>query len=136
MDVISTDKSEFERMDSMLDSVIKKIAEQQKGKENTAVYMVGEQLKDICKKIPEAAEIVLRDLKLPEMSIEKAEKKIHEYADKQKRIGNCVCVPPNVAENIIKEFYGLTGFSEPAAELPPESAKNTSRKMIDLADFL
>ena len=120
----------------MLDKLIEKIAEQQKSKENTAVYMVGEELKDICRKIPEAAEIVLHDLELPEMSIEKAEKKLHEYANKQKRIDNCVCVPPNVAENIIKEFYGLTGFSEPAAELPPEPEKKTSRKMIDLADFL
>lgn len=120
----------------MFDKLIEKIAEQQKGKENTAAYMVGEQLKDICRKIPEAAEIVLRDLELPEMSIEKVEKKIHEYANKQKRSGNCVCIPPNVAEDIIKEFYGLTGFTESAPKLPPEPEKNTSRKMIDLTDFL
>lgn len=119
----------------MLDKLIEKITKQQKGKENTAAYMVGEQIKDICRKIPEAAEIVLRDMELPEMSIEAAEKKIHKYADKQKRVGNCVCVPPNVAENIIKEFYGLTGFTESAPKLPSEP-KNTSRKTIDLADFL
>ncbi len=120
----------------MLEKLTAKIAEQQKGRENTAVYMVGEQIKDICRRFPEAAEIVLHDLDMSEMSIEMAEKKMHEYADKQHREGNCVCVPPNVAENIIKEFYGLTGFTEPVPETSSEPPKSTSRKMIDLADFL
>lgn len=46
----------------IFDDVIEKISEQQKGKEGTAVYGCGEQLKDICRKYPHAAELVLQDL--------------------------------------------------------------------------
>lgn len=112
----------------MIETVINKINMQQKGKENTAVYMIGEQLKDICRESLTLAEIVNRDLDMPEMSIEKAERKIKEWADKQKRIGNCVCVPPDVAEKIIREFYGL-----------PERGRNAQTGRtghIDLASFL
>lgn len=118
----------------MLNKVIEEITKQQEGKENTAVYMVGEQLKDICKNTPGAAEIVLQDLGVAEMSIEKAERKIKEYADKQKRTGNCVCVPPDVAEKIIREFYGISGLSNSQAvvNLPG----NDSPKKLNLEDFL
>lgn len=88
-------------------TVFEKIEAQQKGKENTAPWMVAEQLKNICRSDPHCAEIVCQDLDVPEMSIVNAEKKIKEYADAQKRKGNCVCVPPNVAEGIIRKFYGL-----------------------------
>lgn len=86
------------------------IEEQQKGKENTAVYMVGEQLKDIIRDNVQAAELVIQDLENPDMSIEKCERKIKKYADEQKKKENnsCVCVPPNVAEEIIRKFYGIS----------------------------
>lgn len=96
-------------------TVFEKIEAQQKGKENTAAWMVGQQLKDICQDDPNCAQIVDQDLDIPEMSIVEAEKKIHAYADKQKRTGNCVCVPPNVAEKIIREFYGLSEAVTPVA---------------------
>lgn len=127
----------------MLNKVIEKISEQQKGKENTAVYMAGEQLKEICRFVAGAAEIVLADLDVKEMSIDYAEKKIKEYADKQKRTGGCVCVPPNVAENIIKDFYGLSGLEDMrTAETNSQTfgnLQNESRSQsgfIDLKDFL
>lgn len=88
-------------------TVFEKIEQLQKGKENTAPWMVGEQLKDICRREPRCEQIVLEDLENPDMSLEKCEKEIKAWADKQKRTGNCVCVPPNVAEGIIREFYGL-----------------------------
>ena len=88
-------------------NVFEKIEQLQKGKENTAPWMVGEQLKDICRREPRCEQIVLEDLENPDMSLEKCEKKIKAWADEQKRTGNCVCVPPNVAEGIIREFYGL-----------------------------
>ena len=43
----------------MIDEVIKQIEVQQKGNENTAPYYVGEQLKDIIRNNPQAAEIAL-----------------------------------------------------------------------------
>ena len=88
-------------------NVFDMISAQQKGKENSPAWMVGEQLKDICRDDPGCAEIVAQDLEKESMSIEKAEQEIHNWANKQKRNGNCVCVPPNKAEEIIRKFYGL-----------------------------
>ena len=53
----------------MINTVIKQIERQQAGKENTAPYYVGEQLKDIIRNNPQAAVIVGQDLKIKEMSI-------------------------------------------------------------------
>ena len=71
----------------MLSKVIKKIEAQQKGKEGTPPFFVGEHLKDILKKCPPACiEIVSADLDIKEMSIVHCEKKIKEYADKHKSV--------------------------------------------------
>ena len=48
-------------------TVFDKIQSQQ-GKVQNAVWMVGEQLKDICRKEPHCAEIVMQDLENPDMS--------------------------------------------------------------------
>ena len=110
-------------------TVYEKIEQLQKGKDNTAVWMVGEQLKDICNREPRCEQIVLEDLENPDMSLEKCEQQIKAWADKQKKTGNCVCVPPNVAEGIIREFYGL-GNEE-------EQSETTGRaKILNLEDIL
>ncbi|MDL2288941.1 hypothetical protein LJC32_06180 [Oscillospiraceae bacterium OttesenSCG-928-F05] len=84
------------------------IEEQQKALgEFSAPWMVGEQLKEICTREPDKAELIAHDLTVPEMSLVNAEKKIKAWADKQKRTGGGVGVPPNVAEGILREFYGL-----------------------------
>lgn len=111
-------------------TVFEKIEAQQKGKENSAVWMVGEQLKDICRSDPHCAELVEQDLENASMSIVEAEKKIKAWADKQKRSGNCVCVPPNVAEKIIREFYGLPEATAAPADQPPVL------RLVDLGDIL
>ena len=116
-------------------TVFEKIEAQQKGKENTAVWMVGEQLKDICREDPHCSEIVLQDLNIAEMSIDKAERKIKEYADKQKRNGNCVCVPPNVAERIIREFYGLPEAGS-SVKQEPDEVDSAEEFSLDLASIL
>ena len=108
----------------MISTAIKKITEQQKGKEDTAPFYVGEQLKDIIKNNPAAAEIVAADLDVKEMSIDNCEKKIKEYADKHKK-GNFVCVPPPVAEKIIVEFYGI-----------PQKEPEKSSKPVSLFDMI
>lgn len=91
----------------MIQKVLDKITEQQKGKENTAPYFVGEQLKDIIKNNPAAAEIVGQDLEVKEMSIAECAKKIKAYADKHKT-GNFAFVSPQQVEKIIREFYGIS----------------------------
>ena len=110
--------------------VFEMISAQQKGKENTAAWMVGEQLKDICRQDRRCAEIVAQDLTKEAMSIEKAEKKIKAWADSQKRSGNCVCVPPNKAEEIIRNFYGLPVAGQKAAP------KRTGVLNLDLSAFV
>ena len=106
----------------MVEKVIKKI-EAQQPKERTAVWMVGEQLKDMVRAEPSLAEIVDKDLDVPEMSLSACEKKIKAFADKHKT-GGFACVIPLEAERIIREFYGLP--------VRNEEGKN---KVIDLADF-
>lgn len=95
-------------MDIIKEAILQ-IEAQQKGKEHTAVYMVGEQLKEIIGNDEHFAELVVQDLKNKDMSIKKCEAKIHARADelhKQHR-GNSVCVNPADAEEIIRKFYGL-----------------------------
>ena len=106
-----------------LDEAIMKISAQQP-KERTAVWMVGEQLKDILRQEPHLAEIVLQDLEREAMSITKCEKEIKKFADSHKS-GNSSCVGPEDSDRIIREFYGLTGVR-------PES----KGIVLDLADFL
>ena len=98
-------------------TVFEKIEAQQKGKENTAPWAVGEQLKDICRSDPECAALVDKDLDNPSMSLVEAEKKIKAWADKNKS-GGCAVVPPNVAEKIIREFYGLPEHPGEQADSP------------------
>lgn len=112
-------------------NVFEKITELQKGKENTTPWMVGDQLKDICRRQPHLEQIVLEDLENPDMSLEKCERKIKAWADKQRKGQSCVAVPPNVAEDIIREFYGL-GKAEDAQKPQAE----TKGKILSLEDFL
>ena len=117
-------------------NVFEKIAAQQAGKENTAAWMVGEQLKDICRADPHCAEIVAQDLESSGMSLEACEKKIKAKADEiqKKTKQKCVCIPPNVAEQVIREFYGLPEAQEKAPSDPVPVAENTG--FLDLADLL
>ncbi len=100
--------------------------EKQQPKERTAVWMVGEQLKDILRGEPGLAELVLQDMENESMSIAACEKKIKEYADKHKT-GNFACVTPAESDRIIREFYGL--HAEAVSE------KKAAAGVIDLSAF-
>lgn len=114
----------------MVNEVIKKIEEQQsKLKPGEIAFYVGEQLKDICRSVPEQAELIFHDLDNPKMSIVEAEKKIQEFAKNHRR-GRGVCVPPGVADRILRDFYKLA-----PASATPASAKE-SANILDIADFL
>lgn len=108
-------------------SVFELIEAQQKGIENTAPWMVGEQLKDICRADPFCAELVEKDLQVSGMGLKDCEKKIKQYADSHKK-GSFACVPPNVAEDIIRKFYGLPDRNQ--KQEPP------ANDVIDLEDFM
>ena len=116
----------------MSDLLFKRIAEQQ-GEKGTAVYMVGEQLKDICRAGgSKVCEIVLKDLDNPEMSLKKCEEEIHAFADElhKKNKGNSACVPPDEAERIIREFYGIDAECQTIEKVDADSG------FLDLADFI
>ncbi len=115
-------------------TVFQMIEAQQKGKENTPAWMVGEQLKDICRDDARCAELVAEDLSNPEMAIDKCEKQINAYADKNKGKGsNSFCVIPTVAEDIIRKFYGL-----PARVVTPDQTPASATEeppVLNMADF-
>ena len=106
-------------------------AQQAKVKPRSPQWMVGEQLKDICRREPRSAELIAQDLENEAMSITAAEKKIKAFADGHKT-GNFACVTPAEAENILREFYGLPRPDEGKPSAPPAPAK----KLVDPFDFL
>ena len=113
-------------------TVFEKIEALQKGIENTAPWMVGEQLKDICRREPNCAELVEKDLDVKGMGLSDCEKQIKAWADKNKK-GSCCCVPPNVAEDIIRKFYGLP---EEDKQDPGKQEPVAAGKVLDLSAFL
>lgn len=120
----------------MKEEAIKRIEEQQaKLKEGSAPWVVGEQLKDICRHEPKSAELIAQDLTNEEMSLEKAEKQIKKWADGHKT-GNFAYVSPQKADEILRKFYGLPTAGE-CVEAKAETAPVADvGGMVDLADFL
>ena len=94
----------------------------QQGPERTAVWMVGEQLKDMLRNDETGQEMVAQDLERG-MSLKACEKKLAEYAGRHKT-GNFACVTPVEAEEIIREYFGL-GKEKAAAQAD----------VVDLSDF-
>lgn len=105
----------------------------QKGLEGTPEYMVGQQLKDICKD-KACAKIVAEDLKNKSMGLKAAAGRIKAWADDQhrKKGGSCICVSPDVAEKILREFYGLP---DAMTDTQAEPAAEPSAPVLDLASF-
>lgn len=111
-------------------------AQQKKEKGRTAAWMVGEQLKDMARREPESAELLDKDLDIPEMSIQAAEKKIKAYADAH-RTGSFACVTPIEAERILREFYGLTiSQSAQSAATSLYTREPSKDGIMDLGAFL
>jgi hypothetical protein len=108
------------------------IEAQRKGKEDSPVWMVGEQLLDIAAGEPDSLELLKQDLTVPEMSLENAEKQIKAWADKHKK-GSCCCVSPKVADGILRKFYGLKSLDEKKSEAKEAEKQNT---LIDIDSFL
>lgn len=81
-------------------------AQQAKVQERSPQWMVGEQLKDICRREARSAELIAQDLEVEAMGITEAEKQIKAFADKHKT-GGFSCVTPVEADRILREFYGL-----------------------------
>lgn len=116
---------------SMLERAIAAI-EAQQPKERTAVWVVGEQLKDILHDEPDLAELVVQDVDGTGMTLAACEKQIKKFADKHKT-GGFACVTPVEAEEIIRKFYGL---GSPRVEATLKVKSQASGKLLNLEDFL
>lgn len=113
-------------------------AQQAKHRQGSAPWCVGEQLKDILRAQPEAADLVDRDLDQTGMGLADCEKKIADFAQKNKQ-GNVGFCGPADADHIIREFYGLPERSKTPSPIAPagtQAAAPTRRKIIRLEDFL
>lgn len=107
------------------------IEEQQKGQENTPAWMIGEQLKEICQREPESARLVEQNL-IGALTLAGCADKLKAKADELHKAqkGNCVCITPEVAEAVIREYFGLASRGVCRKETAADSS------IIDLADFL
>lgn len=108
-------------------------AEQSKLQDTDPAWMVGQQLKDICRTDPHCDKIVAEDLGAPGRSLANVAAKIKEYSDKNHGKNNCFCVPPYIAEGIIREFFGLPAA---AAESEEEPKKEEDTGLLDLTQFI
>lgn len=119
-------------------SVYDKIDAQCEGKEYTTAWGVGQQLKDILRGDPSLEDIVDKDLDVAEMSLEKCEKKIKARADELHKAHNLkqVCIPPQEAEKIIREFYGLPLAGAAPAPAPAPAPVTVEEDTLDFGDFL
>lgn len=122
-----------------LQTALDRITTQQaKHRQGSAPWCVGEQLKDILRAQPEAADLVARDLDQTGMGLADCEKKIADFAQKNKQ-GNVGFCGPADADHIIREFYGLPERSKTPSPIAPagtQAAAPTRRKIIRLEDFL
>lgn len=115
-----------------MSKVFEIINEQQKGRENTPAFMIGEQLKEIAAHEPASAELLEKDLIVAGMGLDGAAKKLQEYADANHKTAKCFCISPLKAEEILREFYGL-----PKREIvTSQEPRNDGGAKIDLSDFL
>lgn len=119
-------------MSKTFDELCAVIAGQQAGKENTDVFMVGEQLKDIGAESEHNAEILLQDITMDSMNLVAAAAQLKDYADKNHGNNKCFCISPKVADGILRKFYGL-GEQE---KVENKSAGVQDGGFIDLSDFL
>lgn len=102
-------------------SVFDKIEAQRKGKEGTDIWMVGMQLMDIIR-AEGCEELVEADIDT--ITLQTVAGKIKAYADSHHGKERCFCVPPNVAEDIIRQAYGITKTERPK-EKPEAKARGS-----------
>ena len=112
-----------------LELLIAKIENQQKGKGGTPEFAIGEQLKEIVKAEPESAELVDQDIEREKMGLVDVAAAFKKYADDHHKKEKVFCITPQVAEDLIRKFYGLT-------EKKAEQIQEKKDTFLDLGSFL
>lgn len=108
------------------------IVSQQAGHEDEPIFMIGEQLKEIASREPSIVEILERDLLVDGMGLAGAADHFKKYADQNRKKTKCFCIPPHVADKLLREFYGLPDHVDAVPQVPAP-AKTPS--LIDLNSF-
>jgi len=90
---------------------------------------VGTVLLKLCEGDPAAARLVEQDLENPDMSLDKCLETMRQTAKKKQKAG-CYYMPPEEAEKIIREFYGIPSAPRPAATVPKDSG------ILDITDLM
>lgn len=111
--------------------VIEKISAQQGKDAHSYLYQMGEQLKEICAKEPDSAEMVLQDMANTSMNLAAMEKKIN--ADIRAKRLQVVSAPE--MEKRIRDFYHLPE----EREIPPETVeepKKSEPEVLSLFDLM
>lgn len=100
-------------------------------------YMIGEQLKDICRDEPACGAILLEDLQNPDMGLAAADKKLYEYGKSLCKGRSGVGISPKAAEKVLREFYGLPEAGEAPKAQPMKAAPVLGGPFsLNLDDFL
>lgn len=73
---------------------------------DSCAWEIGEQLKDICRRDPACAKILLEDLQNPDMGLAAADKMLYDWGRNHK-VGNCCGISGRKADELLREFYGL-----------------------------
>lgn len=116
----------------MLEKAIEMLTIQQGSRENDPIlWLLGEQVKDVCRAEPRSAELVVQDLE-GGMKLSDLKKKLDELAKKHK-VGNQSVVTPMEADALIREFFGLP---ERGAAPEPEREPERGGKVLSLFDLL
>ena len=112
------------------------IEKQQEGRKRDAAWMIGEQLKDICRREPHSAELLLEDLQNPDMGLAAADKMLYDWGRNHK-VGNCCGISGRKAEELLREFYGLPAAGEAVAAPTVKAAPVLDGPFsLNLDDFL
>lgn len=122
-------------MTELQNALDKITAQQDKHKQGSAPWCVGEQLKNILRAQPEIAELVVHDLDQTGMSLADCEKKIAAFAQDHRQGSVGFCGPAD-ADHIIRAFYGLPEAPAVSSPTSPAAPAAPKRKTIRLADFL
>lgn len=88
------------------------IEEQRKGHEFEPLWTVGAQLMDMAEREPKTLEMLKQDLSVTGMGLKDAAAALKAYADKHHKKAREFCIPPHVAEDILRDFYKIPKMEE------------------------
>ena len=122
------------------ETLLSVIKQQQAGKEGTPEWAIGEQLIGIASESALNAELIERDLQTDGMKLSDAAAALKKYADAHHGKAREFCIIPEVADKILRQFYGIEERKEgqplTAHGGAPLAQGSQDGEFVDLSDFL